>query len=105
MKYASVMICSTDNCCNTMRGTRGAGTRPRITGRDARARPPPRMRALQAECGSVVSCASGVKWIVLPIEPIARCSDLEAYDRQAYDPENPENPDDPDPFAEWPFEE
>ncbi len=38
----------------------------------------------------------------LPIEQIARCSDLEAYDRPAPDPENP---DDPDPFAEWPFEE
>ena len=38
----------------------------------------------------------------LPVEQIARCSDLEAYDRPAPDPENP---DDPDPFAEWPFEE
>ena len=38
----------------------------------------------------------------LPIEQIARCSDLEAYDRPATDPENP---DDPDPFAQWPFEE
>ncbi|MBK7179565.1 MAG: DUF1461 domain-containing protein [Chloroflexi bacterium] len=38
----------------------------------------------------------------LPIEPIARYSDLEAYGRPATDPENP---DDPDPFAQWPFEE